>query len=307
MPTAPTLIFETLYGSHAYGLAGPTSDLDLRGVVVGPAAWYHGFVGGPEQIEHTADHVWVEVRKAFRLTAAGNPTMLETLWTHDDDHRLVTAAGRRLLDARGAFLSQRVAKTFSGYALAQMRRIRTHRAWLLSPPEREPRRADFGLPERATIPKDELGAAEALIAAGRLDELPTTPGFLALLDRERHYRAARRHFEQYLSWKRERNPARAELEARYGYDTKHAMHLIRLLRMGAELVATGVLVVRRPDRDELLAIRAGAHSFEALEAMCARHEAELASALATTPLPPEPDEAALDALCQSIVAEVLAC
>ncbi|MFO0750927.1 MAG: nucleotidyltransferase domain-containing protein [Myxococcota bacterium] len=153
MGAAPTLIYETLTGSHAYGLAGPSSDVDLRGVIVGPSAWYHGFRGGPEQVEHTADHVWFEIRKLFRLAAQGNWTVLEILWTDPADHRHVTTAGRRLLDARAAFLSRRVAKTFAGYALAQMKRIRTHRGWLLAPPAKEPTRGDFWPPRARDHPE----------------------------------------------------------------------------------------------------------------------------------------------------------
>ena len=112
-----TLIFETIHGSHAYGLAGPESDLDVKGIIVGPAAWYHGYCGGPEQIDLGPDHVRYEVRKFFRLAAAGNPTILEMLWTEPEDHRTVTATGRSLLAARSQFLSRRVKDTFSGYAL----------------------------------------------------------------------------------------------------------------------------------------------------------------------------------------------
>ncbi len=41
-------------------------------------------------------------------------------------------------------------------------------------------------------------------------------------------------------------------------NTKHAMHLVRLLRMGHEVLKTGQLLVKRPDAEELLNIRRGA-------------------------------------------------
>src|SRR5438093_12059164 len=95
-----TLIFETIHGSHAYGLAGPESDLDVKGIIVGPAAWYHGYCGGPEQIDLGPDHVRYEVRKFFRLAAAVNPTILVTLWTESADLRTLTARCSLLLAAR---------------------------------------------------------------------------------------------------------------------------------------------------------------------------------------------------------------
>ncbi|ATS93585.1 putative nucleotidyltransferase [Pectobacterium phage DU_PP_I] len=45
-------------------------------------------------------------------------------------------------------------------------------------------------------------------------------------------------------------------------NTKHAMHLVRLLRMGQEILETGQVIVRRPDAEELLGIRNGTHSYE---------------------------------------------
>ena len=40
------------------------------------------------------------------------------------------------------------------------------------------------------------------------------------------------------------------------------MHLVRLLRMGKEALEEGVLKVKRPDAEELLAIRAGSWTYE---------------------------------------------
>lgn len=57
-----------------------------------------------------------------------------------------------------------------------------------------------------------------------------------------------------------RNEARAKLEQEHGYDTKHAMHLVRLLKMGIEVLRDGELHVYRPDADELLRIRDGKYS-----------------------------------------------
>src|SRR5262249_1782814 len=153
-------------GSRAYGLAREGSDTDVKGVIVGPAVWYHGFLEGKEQVELSADHVWFEIRKFIRLAAAANPTILELLFTDPSDHRTIASAGRRLLDARDQFLSLQVAETFNGYAMGQLKRIKPHRRWLLAPPKSEPRRSDFGLPEGLAIPKDQLGAAETLIAKG---------------------------------------------------------------------------------------------------------------------------------------------
>lgn len=86
-----------------------------------------------------------------------------------------------------------------------------------------------------------------------------------LLSHERRYRAALKNWNSYLKHKEGRNPARAELEAKYGFDTKHASHLIRLARMAVEIVRDRQVNVRREDAEELLAIRRGSRTFEDIE------------------------------------------
>jgi len=119
---------------------------------------------------------------------------------------------------------------------------------------------------------------------------------VSTLNAERKYRAAMKHWESYQTWKSERNPARAELERRHGYDTKHAMHLIRLMRMGLEVLRTGDLIVRRPDGEELNAIRDGALSFEDLLLAAAALKEQMADAVEQSDLPADVDRDRVDEL-----------
>jgi uncharacterized protein len=303
----PLVIFESVHGSQAHNLARPGSDIDLKGVIIGPRAWYFGSRAAPEQLELHADHVRYELRKFVRLAADANPTVLELLWTRPEHHRVVTRAGQRLLDHRDLFLSALVADRFGRYALAQLKRIRTHRAWILSPPVAPPSRAAFGLPDRTVIPADQLAAAETLLGEGRADAADVSPNFLELLGRERRYKSAQTQWSQYRRWVEQRNPQRAGLEARYGYDTKHAMHLVRLQRMAVEMLTTHEVNVHRDDRDDLLAIRDGTWTYDELEARAEQLAAAIDTAFATTTLPPHPDVEAIETLCVELIAEHLGC
>jgi len=118
---------------------------------------------------------------------------------------------------------------------------------------------------------------------------------------ERRYRGAMRQWESYEAWRTNRNPARAELERRFGYDTKHAAHLVRMMRMGLEVLECGDLRVRRPDAAELLAIRDGALSYEALRELAATLEQRMKSAAEASSLPPEVDPDLADELVRTIV------
>lgn len=299
----PTLIYETLHGSRAYGLAREESDEDFKGVVVGPPRWYFGYRGGPEQVELGPDHVRFELRKLLKLAANANPTVLELFFTESEDHRTVTAEGERLLEARELFLTRRVGQSFGGYAMGQLKRIRTHRQWLLSPPAAPPTRGEFGLPQSTLVPRDQLGAAETLLEQGAT-ELELSPNFLDVLGREKRYRSARQRWQQFVQWKTHRNKKRSALEAKHGYDTKHAMHLVRLQRMGAEILETQRVNVRREDRDELLAIRDGAWSYDALVEAAETNAARITRAFESSTLPSAPDEDRIESLGISLIEAV---
>jgi hypothetical protein len=73
------------------------------------------------------------------------------------------------------------------------------------------------------------------------------------------------------------------------------MHMLRLLMAGAHVLATGdVLVDMSAHRDELLAVRAGALSWEAVVDRAAELTLRLAAARESTALPAEPDRAAVE-------------
>jgi hypothetical protein len=124
---------------------------------------------------------------------------------------------------------------------------------------------------------------------------------VAVLNAEKQYRTAMQRWDSYKTWQRQRNPARAELERTHGYDTKHAMHLIRLMTMGLEILEGGVLRVRRTNAAELSAIRDGSLSFEELLARAARFQEAMECAAATTTLPDDVDREAVDELALRVM------
>jgi predicted nucleotidyltransferase len=127
--------------------------------------------------------------------------------------------------------------------------------------------------------------------------------FIEIMQKERAYRNKKEEWKKFLKWKAKRNPARYALEEKYGYDTKHGYHLVRLLRMCREILTTGkVIVKRRHDREELLEIRNGSWSFDKLKDFTTKEELELQELYKTTTLlPRSPNLKKLDPLCISII------
>jgi hypothetical protein len=143
--------------------------------------------------------------------------------------------------------------------------------------------------------KDSLSTTEdqleSRLRAVATHALSLPPEVVAALNAEKKYRAAMKHWESYQTWKSQRNPARAELERRHGYDTKHAMHLIRLMHMGLEVLQQGELLVRRPDAEELKAIRDGALSYDEVLAQATELQRRMEEAARESPLPTDVDHA----------------
>jgi uncharacterized protein len=344
-----------LSGSHGYGLNRPDSDRDYRGVFIAPKGYYLGFdkveqkdsgwdteSGLFDWLDGNQDTVIYELKKFIQLLAGANPNILELLWLKQ--YPLLTPVGEKLLAHRQMFLSKKVKHTYSGYAFAQIKKIESHRKWLLDPPDRQPTPEDFGLEAERPLTKDELnafleylytlirGKIEYLSEAEELynllhgeidfkgllkqytiaDEVleytqsltNSRSDFIKLLQKSQKYQIARREWNAYISWKNNRNPTRAGMETRSGFDLKHAMHCIRLLRSGLEILQFGTVFVdrvEREDAEELKAILRGDFTYEEVTKMAEDLVAELDRAYQSSTLPHHPDLPQINQLCIELV------
>ncbi|GAA2385441.1 nucleotidyltransferase [Catellatospora methionotrophica] len=119
-------ILSVVVGSRAYGLAGPASDTDRRGVFAAPTRLFWGLDKPPTHVDGPAEEQFSwEVERLCTLALTANPTVLECLWSPLVE--LCTPTGERLLGVRGAFLSSRAAETYGRYAADQFAKLRAHR------------------------------------------------------------------------------------------------------------------------------------------------------------------------------------
>ena len=212
-------------GSHSYGLATETSDLDLRGIAIEPKSHVLGFSQNFEQFQYVTDDVDVTIfglRKFCKLASACNPNVLELLFVEPHSIKFETGYYNILRENRQLFLSQKARDTFLGYAISQLHKIRL---------------------------KSEVG----------------------------------------------KTGKRVESIKKFGFDVKHGLHLVRLLKMCEELLTTGELNVSRKDREELLAIRNGSLKLEDLIKWADSKEKEIRDIKSV--LPKLPDIHKIDKLC----------
>lgn len=358
-------ILATVAGSRAYGMAVETSDVDMKGIAIPPKKYRIGYLHRFEQADK-ASHIQnfysylndeekravderglegsvYDIRKFFKLAVDNNPNILDLLFCRDSEVKYSTAVGDKLREHARDFLSTKSRFTFAGFALSQLKRINTHREWLLSPPTHRPTREEFGLTIEPKFNSEQLQATMASIKkkldsweidygdmdqAGKIyvqnqialhlaeqrlasDEkfaaacrtLGYSENFIYLLQKEKEYKAAVTHWKQYQDWKKNRNPQRAAMEKESGFDRKHASHLVRLYRMCLEILEKSEVNVWREDAEELLSIRNGAWSYQDLMDFVEKQEPLLDVAYKASTLPKRPNLKKLDKLCIKLIEE----
>lgn len=102
--------------------------------------------------------------------------------------------------------------------------------------------------------------------------------------------------ERLLGERGQKRVKRPELEAAHGYDTKYAMHMLRLGYQGVEYLETGRITLPMPAeaRDRVFAVRKGEIGLDDVLAEVAALERRLEDLVTGSPLPPEPDYAAVN-------------
>jgi predicted nucleotidyltransferase len=235
-------IFITLAGSRLYGTNTPESDIDHRGVAIPSMKYILGF-NRIEQLTTSKpiDSVTYALAKFMQLAKDCNPNIIELLFapTRGETCIMVEPEWDSVLEIRSAFVSKKAKHTFSGYAFAQAARMRTHHEYMTGhiPPDVKPE--DFG------AFRNEGGNW-------------SWPSGLE----QNAYSNAHNKFTNYQEWLRNRNPYRHALEQEFGYDTKHGMHLVRLITEGEELLSTGKITLPRPDAKFLLQVKNGFFSYD---------------------------------------------
>jgi hypothetical protein len=106
------------------------------------------------------------------------------------------------------------------------------------------------------------------------------------------YKKYCKDYKQYWDWVDKRNDSRYENTISHGknYDAKNIMHTFRLLDMAEEILSTGNINVRRPNRTALLEIRKGVFEYNTLMERAEEKVARIEQLYTTSTLPETPDK-----------------
>jgi len=284
-------IFECITGSRLYGTETPESDIDYRGVCIPPLNVLLDPFNNFDQKDSgfkEEDRTIYNLKKFMKLCADNNPNIIELLFIPKDKMLVCTKEWEYILTHKNLFISKKSKFTFSGYAFSQLKLIERHRKWFLNPPKNKPDRKDFGLPHNPIVSLAWIKAVKDTLSFDLLKD-----EYKEQIEKEKSYIASKTAWDNYLMWDKNRNPKRKPLEEKFGYDTKHASHLVRLMTEGEELLTTGKITFPLVNAEEILSIKNGKYSYDEIIEMADNFDKKFNELYNTSQLPHSANKKAL--------------
>lgn len=301
-----------LGGSHAYGTHNENSDIDFRGITLNTPSDILGLTSFEQYDDKDTDTVIYSFNKIIRLLLDCNPNVIELLGLDEDQYLIKTDLGQTLLEHKSLFLSKRAAKSFGGYAGAQLRRLQNALARdSMAQAERE--KHIFNSVKNALEDfqrKNEMwdkGTLRLYIDKSENPELETEIFLdadykhLPLRDYENMLGVMNNVIREYDKIGK-RNKKKDD-----NHLNKHAMHLVRLFMMAIDILEKGEIRTHRTDDLELLkSIRRG--DFQQADGsyrkefydLLSAYEKRLEKATANTMLPDNPDMEKVEQLVEYV-------
>ncbi|MDN5214959.1 nucleotidyltransferase domain-containing protein [Fulvivirgaceae bacterium BMA12] len=329
------LLFECISGSKAYGLDTATSDTDIKGVFVMPKDQFYGLHWVDQVNNETNDEVYYELRKFMELLAKNNPNILDLVATPKDcilfQHLLYekirpeyfvsklcknTFAGYAMTQVKKAKgLSKKILNPvekerksvldfcyvpFGQGAVAVMKFL----------DEKGLKQECCGLTriphmhEVYGLYYSEEGIYKGIIQSEQANEvslssIPKDVQPITIMSfNKAGYSKYCKDYKEYWNWVEKRNDTRYQNTIEHGknYDAKNMMHTFRLLDMAAEIGKTGIINVRRPNREFLLQIKKGVFQYDELVKQAEKKLSDIESVYSQSGLPEEPDSKFIDKL-----------
>jgi predicted nucleotidyltransferase len=310
-------------GSISYGTNHKNSDVDYRGLfaldqkrLINPFEDVKEFTDEKEE-----DTKYYELSNYFKLVTNMNPNIIETLYV-DKEHIVTSSNAYELLrENRGLFLNKGIAFSTIGMANKKLKSMKSRNKWVNNPqPVDPPKQKDyvslihnFMSDQTFKINLDDyknnhrlLLYANGILALidkkgaspfnnlGHLNikhdpNLSRVPPKMILKFNKEVYEKDKKNHKEYWNWIKTRNEKRSVLEEKFGYDTKDAMHLVRVMRMGEEALKEGFIRVKRPDAKELMSILNGEWSYDKVLSYAENKQNNLKEILEKTSLPETPN------------------
>ncbi len=284
-------ILEIKVGSHLYGTNTPTSDIDYSGIFLPSKALVFGFQRVEEvnlsimdkdeagkNTQNAVDRKLYELRKFVKLALENNPNLIEQLFVNEPNIVYINDAGRALLAQKHRFPHQGLVKKFKGYAFSQK-----HKMVIRTDKFHELENAFNYLKAYADQKTLLIELKEKYLPFMTFNQDYCVIGDLNL-QKGIFVKKAVSMIEERLS----KVGNRKTLITKYGFDTKFASNLIRLILEGKELVSTGEIVFPLAYKQTILDIKLGLWTIKEVLDYAEQLEAETDVAVEKSDLPSKP-------------------
>lgn len=300
------ILILTTAGSIAYGTNVDTSDIDVRGVTLETKKDIIGLSSFEQFEDRTTDTVIYGLKKFITLCLNSNPNVLEILGTRPEHLLLITKEGQLLRDNVDLFLSKKAIQSFGNYATAQLRRLQNALARdndvagngtsgnikCQSRKEQHILNSISRQMDHLKRTYKSFTAREINLYIDKSDKADMDTEIFIDIDLKhyplRDFRSIHSSMDNIVreySKLNHRNNKKDELHL-----NKHAMHLIRLLVTGTEILeGKGINTYREKEREFFLDIRKGKYSYEEIFEMVDQYEDKFKAAADNTSLTDEPD------------------
>jgi len=305
------IIFLTLGGSYAYGTNVEGSDVDIRGVALERENEIIGLSSFDLFENKATDTVIYSFMKIISLLMSCNPNTIELLGVNPEHILKISKEGKLLLDNVDMFLSQKAVNSFGGYANQQLRRLQNSLA-----------RNEYSHSEKEKHLNDKIN--QMIVLFNERYENFNNDSIKVYIDESnkeeydtemfmdinlQHYPL--RDFKNIYSEMNETVKQFGKLNNRnkkksIEHLNKHAMHLVRLLKMGTEILSTGEInTYRENDKELLLDIRNGLFSTDEIFTLVSKLEDQFKYAKENTILPKSPNFDLIEEFVMQINREAL--
>jgi predicted nucleotidyltransferase len=285
-------IFEMVAGSHLYGTNTETSDFDYLGVFMPSEDQVLGFERVDEidlsikskhengkNTKDAVDRKFYELRKFVKLALDNNPNVLEMLFATKEHLISVNQFGQMLFDNKHLFPYVGLKQKFLGYAFAQKHKmiIRTDNYHELVVA------ADYFNNKFLTDDDGKKLLIELLDM--KLPFMHEKKDLILIGDLNFQKHVYVRKVRKMINERVSKATHRKTLLTKFGYDTKFASHLVRLMLEGVELLKTGNLVFPLKERQLILDIKQGKYEMHKILDLSDEFEKEIESLSKSTKLP----------------------
>lgn len=307
-------ILVTQCGSKLYGTDTPSSDEDKVGIYVPPKEFFIGFKSFPsdeinqnivskradsKNNKDAVDFKLYDIRKFIRLAIQNNPNIIELLFVNYSSIDFCSKEGSLLLENADLFPTMEIVSRFLGYAKSQkskmivkstnmqdLFKLKTFLEKIINAPKHQIFLMDYE-EDLKKLFDDNLKIDKRFYNVGDLNvQRNITVKNAYDLVRERVSKFSSR-YDDYIS--------------KYGFDTKFASHLIRLLLEAKELLETGKLVFPLKDASFLKDIKLGKYNIKEIIDYSNELILEIKRLEEKQPLPKKPDIKKIEKLQMEII------